>query len=124
MGLWDRQDIGTTAKGGSHRDVPGAPNGTVGQTGHRDRQDMGQLPRVGVLGTPGGTVGQTRRLGQLPREGVLGTPSGTVGQTGRTGRTLGQLQRCGSPWDVLGSPVAWDCGTYRTLGQLPKHRSP
>ena len=36
MGLWDRQDTGTTPKGGSPWDVQGTPNGTVGQTGHWD----------------------------------------------------------------------------------------
>ena len=61
------------------------------------------------LGCPGESqldCGTYRTLGQLPRVGVLGTPGGTVGQTART---LGQLQRCGSPWDVVGGP-SWTVG--------------
>ena len=43
---------------------------------------------------------------------------GVHGTVGQTARTLGQLQRCGSPWDVLGSPVRlWN---IQELRQLPK----
>ena len=56
IGLWDRQDTGTTAKGGGPWDVPGTPNGTV-------EQDTGATAKGGspwdVLETPNGTVGQT-----------------------------------------------------------------
>ena len=50
---------------------------------------------------------------------VAGTPSGTVGQTGH-------WDNSSKMWESLGCPgeSRLDCGTYRTLGQLPKHWSP
>ena len=81
---WDRQDIGTTAKSRSPWDVPGTPNGTVGQTGHWDN---------------------------LKHVGVLGMTQDSQWDCG-TDRTLGQPQRCGSPWDDPGIPSplsgTWD----------------
>ena len=45
---------------------------------------------------------------------VLGTHKGTVGQAGHWGNCQG--------WESLGCPEdsEWDCGTDRTLGQVPK----
>ena len=155
-GPWDRQDTGTTANGGSHWDVPGTPNGTVGQTGHWDNYQAweslgcpkdsqkdcgtdrtpGQLPRVGVLGMSQGLpkgLWDRQDTGTTAKGGspwdVPGTPKGTV--VGRTG-DWDNSQR----WESLGCPgnsprvgvlgmfwgllVVWNCGTDRTLCQLPK----
>ena len=74
MGLWDRQDIGTTAKGGSPWDVLRTPNGTVGQTGQWDNCQGWES-----LGCPGDSqwdCGTDRTLGQLPSVGVLGMSQG------------------------------------------------
>ena len=138
MGLWDRQDPGTTPRSGNPRDIPGTPNGTVGQTGSWDnskeweslryprdsQQDcgtdriLGQLQGVGVIEIPQGLpVGLWDRQdpGTTPKSGsprdIPGIPGGTVH---RTDRTLGQFQgSSGYPRDSQ-----WDYGTDRTLGQL------
>ena len=112
MGLWDRQDTGTSPKGGSPWDVLGTPNGTVGQTGHWDNsQGWGVLGMS--QGPPMGLCGTTFKDGS-PWD-VPGTPNGTVEQTGpRWDNSQG--------WESLGCPrdPQWDCGTDRTLGQLPR----
>ena len=59
MGLWDRQDTGTTAIFGSPWDVLRTPSGTVGQTGHWDKSTTKGGSSWDVLRTPDGTVGQT-----------------------------------------------------------------
>ena len=59
MGLWDRQDTGTTAKGERPLDVLRTPCGTVGQTGHWDKSTAKGESPWDVLRTPNGTVGQT-----------------------------------------------------------------
>ena len=104
IGLWDRQDTGTTAKGGSPWDVSQWDCGT-------DRT-LGQLPRVGVLGMFCGVpVGQTGHWDNCQRWESLGCPRDSQWDCG-TDRTLGQPQRCGSLWDDPGisSPLSgtWD----------------
>ena len=118
MGQWDRQDTGTNAKGGQSLGCPrNSSSGTLGQTGHWDNSQGWES---------------------------LECPRDSQWDCG-TDRTLGQLPRVGSPWDVSESPPVgqwdrrdtetnakggqslgcpgdsqWDCGTDRTLGQLPR----
>ena len=67
MGLWDRQDTGTTAKGGESLGCPRDSQWDCGT----DRT-LGQLPSVGVLETPGETVEQTGHWDNFKDVGVLG----------------------------------------------------
>ena len=75
---------GTTFKDGSPWDVPGTDPQWDCRT---DRTQLGQLPRVGVLGMsrglPMGLCGTTFKDGS-PWD-VPGTPNGTVGQLSRVG---------------------------------------
>ena len=64
------------------------------------RQDTpkGECP-WDVLGTPGGTVGQVGHWDNSQGMESLGCRRNSQWDSG-TDRTLGQRQRCGSPWDV------------------------
>ena len=106
MGLWDRQDTGTTAK------VLWMSQGLP--MGLWDRQDTGTTAKDGSQWD----CGTDRTLGQLPRVGVLGMSQGLpMGLWDR--QDTGTTPKGRSPRDVPGGSQ-WDCGTGRTLGQLPR----
>ena len=71
----------------------------------------GQLPRVGVLGMFCGVPMGLWDRQDTPRVGVLGMTRDSQWDCG-IDRTLGQPQRCGSPWDDPGIPSplsgTWD----------------
>ena len=115
MGLWDRQDCGTTPASGSPRNVPGTPWWDCGT----DRT-VGKLQGVGVpgmsRGLPGGTVGRTGLWDNSSQWESLGCSGDSlVGLWDR--QDCGTTPASGSPRDVPGTPW-WDCETDRTVGQL------
>ena len=112
MGLWDRQDPGTTPRSGNPRDIPGTPNGTVGQTGFWDNSkewESLRYPRDSQQ-----DCGTDRILGQLQGVGVIEIPQGLpVGLWDR--QDPGTTPKSGSPRDIPGTPsrIVGD----RTLGK-------
>ena len=98
-GQWD------ASRGGSHRDVPGTPSGTMGQAGQWDAS-RGGSPRD-VPGTPSGTMGQAGQWDYIFFKGEsLGYPRSSHWGCGKTSR--------GSLWDNSRTPG----GTDRTVESL------